>query len=218
MKIEKKYQTALNDLICNLRHSRFLTDDRVETAFRNIPRHVFVPESEIDCAYYNEPLPIMKNQTISQPAVVSRMTEWLDVKNGQNVLEIGTGSGWQSGILSYLVGNGTVYSIERHPELVKFAQENLKKLKIENVHVVSGDGSIGYPKAAPYDRIIITAACTEVPLPLLEQLNENGLLLAPVGDTSQSLILLQKTSKGIVEIKNQPNYVFVPLLGKLGKK
>jgi len=218
MKIEKKYQTALNDLICNLRNSRFLTDDRVETAFRNIPRHVFVPESEIDCAYYNEPLPIMKNQTISQPAVVSRMTEWLDVKNGQNVLEIGTGSGWQSGILSYLVGNGTVYSIERHPELVKFAQENLKKLKIENVHVVSGDGSIGYPKAAPYDRIIITAACTEVPLPLLEQLNENGLLLAPVGDTSQSLILLQKTSKGIVEIKNQPNYVFVPLLGKLGKK
>jgi len=218
MKIEKKYQTALNDLICYLRNSRFLTDDRVETAFRNIPRHVFVPESEIDCAYYNEPLPIMKNQTISQPAVVSRMTEWLDVKNGQNVLEIGTGSGWQSGILSYLVGDGTVYSIERHPELVKFAQENLKKLKIENVHVVSGDGSIGYPKAAPYDRIIITAACTEVPLPLLEQLNENGLLLAPVGDTSQSLILLQKTSKGIVEIKNQPNYVFVPLLGKLGKK
>jgi len=218
MKIEKKYQTALNDLICYLRNSRFLTDDRVETAFRNIPRHVFVPESEIDCAYYNEPLPIMKNQTISQPAVVSRMTEWLDVKNGQNVLEIGTGSGWQSGILSYLVGNGTVYSIERHPQLVKFAQENLKKLKIENVHVVLGDGSIGYPKAAPYDRIIITAACTEVPLPLLEQLNENGLLLAPVGDTSQSLILLQKTSKGIVEIKNQPNYVFVPLLGKLGKK
>ena len=89
MKMEKKYQTELNDLIGYLRNSRFLTDDRVETAFRNIPRHIFIPESEIDCAYYNEPLPIMKNQTISQPAVVSRMTEWLDVKNGQNVLEIG---------------------------------------------------------------------------------------------------------------------------------
>lgn len=218
MKIEKKYQTALNGLICYLKNSRFLTDDNVEAAFRNIPRHVFVPESELACAYYNEPLPIMKNQTISQPGVVSRMTEWLDVKNGQNILEIGTGSGWQSGILSYLIGNGTVYSIERHPELAKFAQENLKKLKIENVHVISGDGSVGYPKAAPYDRIIITAACTKIPLPLLEQLSENGLLLAPVGDSLQSLILLQKTSKGIIEIKNQSNYVFVPLLGKFGKK
>ena len=218
MKIEKKYHTALTDLISYLKNSKYLTDHNVELAFRNIPRHKFVPESELDYAYYNEPLPIMKNQTISQPGVVSRMTEWLDVKNGQNILEIGTGSGWQSGILSYLVGGGTVYSIEIHPELVKFAQENLRNLKIENVHVILGDGSLGYQKASPYDRIIITAACTEIPLPLLEQLKENGLLLAPVGDTSQSLILLKKTSAGIVEIKNQSNYVFVPLLGKFGKK
>ena len=218
MKIEKKYHTALNDLISYLKNSRCLTDGNVESAFRNIPRHKFVPESELDYAYYNEPLPIMKNQTISQPGVVSRMTEWLDVKKGQNILEIGTGSGWQSGILSYLVGEGTVYSIELHPELIKFAQENLRNLKIKNVHVISGDGTLGYPKASPYDRIIITAACTEIPLPLLEQLKENGLLLAPVGDASQSLILLKKTSTGIVETKNQSNYVFVPLLGKFGKK
>jgi protein-L-isoaspartate(D-aspartate) O-methyltransferase len=218
MKIEKKYHTALNDLISYLKNSRYLTDNNVESAFRNTPRHKFVPESELDCAYYNEPLPIMKNQTISQPGVVSRMTEWLDVKRGQNILEIGTGSGWQSGILSYLVGDGIVYSIELHQELVKFAQENLKKLKIKNVHVILGDGSMGYAKESPYDRIIITAACTGIPLPLLEQLKEGGLLLAPVGDTSQSLILLKKTPKGIVEIKNQPNYVFVPLLGKFGKK
>jgi protein-L-isoaspartate(D-aspartate) O-methyltransferase len=214
----KKYHTALNDLISYLKNSRYLTEDNVESAFRNIPRHEFVPESELDYAYYNEPLPIMKNQTISQPGVVSRMTEWLDVKRGQNILEIGTGSGWQSGILSYLVGDGIVFSIELHPELVKFAQGNLKKLKIKNVHVILGDGSIGYAKESPYDRIIITAACTEIPLPLLEQLKEDGLLLAPVGDASQSLILLKKTSKGIVEIKNQSNYVFVPLLGKFGKK
>lgn len=218
MKMGKKYHTALNDLISYLKNSRYLTEDNVESAFRNIPRHEFVPESELDYAYYNEPLPIMKNQTISQPGVVSRMTEWLDVKRGQNILEIGTGSGWQSGILSYLVGDGIVFSIELHPELVKFAQGNLKKLKIKNVHVILGDGSIGYAKESPYDRIIITAACTEIPLPLLEQLKENGLLLAPVGDASQSLILLKKTSKGIVEIKNQSNYVFVPLLGKFGKK
>ena len=216
--IEKKYQTALNDLISFLKNSKFLTDERVEDAFRKIPRHEFVLESELDYAYDNEPLPIMKSQTISQPGVVSRMTEWLDVKDGQNILEIGTGSGWQSAILSCLVGTGNVYSIERHQEIVKFAQKNLKKLKIDNVHVVLGDGSLGYSKESPYDRIIITAACTEIPLPLLEQLNENGLIIAPVGDTSQSLVLLQKTSKGIIELKNESKYIFVPLMGKFGKK
>ena len=216
--IEKKYLTALNDLISYLKNSRLLNNNRVETAFRNIPRHEFVPESELEYAYYNEPLSIMKNQTISQPGVVSRMTEWLNVKNGQKILEIGTGSGWQSAILSYLVGSGTVYSVERHSELVKFAQDNLKKLKIDNVHVVLGDGSTGYPKESPYDRIMITAACTEIPLPLFDQLSENGLIIAPVGDASQSLVLLQKTPKGIVEIKNESHYVFVPLVGKFGKK
>ena len=218
IKIEKKYRTAINDLIIYLKNSKFLSDEKVESALQNIPRHEFVPESELEYAYDNEPLPIMKNQTISQPGVVTRMTEWLDIKNGQNILEIGTGSGWQSAILSYLVGSGTIYSIERHPELAKFAQENLKKLKIDNVHVILGDGTLGYSQASPYDRIIITAACTEIPLPLLDQLSENGLIIAPVGGASQSLVLLQKTSKGIVEIKNQSKYVFVPLVGKFGKK
>ena len=217
-KIEKKYRTALNDLIIYLKNSKFLTDGRVESALRNIPRHEFVPESELDYAYNNEPLPIMKNQTISQPGVVTRMTEWLDVKDGQKILEIGTGSGWQSAILSYLVGTGDIYSVERHPKLVKFAQENLKKFKIDNVNVILGDGSIGYPKESPYDRIIITAACTKIPSPLIEQLSENGLIIAPVGDVSQSLVLLQKTSEGIVKIKNEHHYVFVPLVGKFGKK
>ena len=216
--IEKKYQIALNDLVNYLKNSRFLNDKNVEDAFRNIPRHEFVPSSELDCAYYNEPLPIKKNQTISQPAVVSRMTEWLDVRQGQKVLEIGTGSGWQTAILSYLVGPGIVYSVEIKPELVKFAQENLEKLGINNVHIILSDGSIGYSKASPYDRIMITAACTKIPLPLLDQLADGGLLIAPVGDSSQSLVLLQKTRKGIIEIKNESHYVFVPLLGKFGKK
>ena len=216
--IEKKYQIALNDLVNYLKNSRFLNDKKVEDAFRNIPRHEFVPSSELDYAYYNEPLPIKKNQTISQPAVVSRMTEWLDVRQGQKVLEIGTGSGWQTAILSYLVGQGIVYSVEIKPELVKFAQENLEKLGINNVHIILSDGSIGYSKASPYDRIMITAACTEIPLPLLDQLADGGLLIAPVGDSSQSLVLLQKTRKGIIEIKNESHYVFVPLLGKFGKK
>ena len=218
VKIEKKYQIELDNLIHFLRDSGFLNDDNVESAFRNIPRHEFVPTSELDSAYYNEPLAIMKDQTISQPGVVSRMTEWLDVKDGQKILEIGTGSAWQTAILSYLVGTGTVYSVERHSELVKFARENLVKLGIDNVHVILGDGTLGYTEQSPYDRIIITAACTEIPLPLIEQLAKNGLILAPVGDSSQSLVLLKKTSEGIVEIKNQSNYIFVPLLGKFGKK
>jgi len=216
--IEKKYQKALNDLINFLRNSGYLTNDSVEDAFRNIPRHEFVPASELNSAYDNEPLSIMKNQTISQPGVVSRMTEWLDIKDGQKILEIGTGSAWQTAILSYLVGTGIVYSLERHPELVKFARENLEKFQLDNAHVILGDGSLGYPQESSYDRIIITAACTEIPLPLLEQLSENGLIIAPVGDSSQSLVLLKKTSEGIVEIKNQSNYIFVPLLGKFGKK
>ena len=213
----KKYQSEINELIKIMRNSGFLNDDSVESAFRYIPRHEFVLTSELDKAYLNKPLPIMKDQTISQPSVVSRMTEWLDVKDGQNILEIGTGSGWQTGILSYLVGTGNVYSVEIHPELAKFAKENLDKLKIDNVQVILGDGSMGYPKASPYDRIIITAACTEIPLPLFEQLAENGLIVAPVGDFSQSLVLSKKTLEGIVEIKNQSNYVFVPLRGKFGK-
>ncbi|QLH04063.1 protein-L-isoaspartate O-methyltransferase [Nitrosopumilus oxyclinae] len=217
-KIEKKYQKQINDLIVYLKNSKFLTDDHVESALRNIPRHEFVLESELEYAYDNEPLSLMKKQTISQPGVVTRMTEWLDVKNGQNILEIGTGSGWQSAILSYLVGSGTVYSIERHPELVKFAQENLKKLNIGNVQVILGDGTLGYSQRSPYDRIIVTAACNEIPLPLFDQLSENGLIIAPVGDSSQSLVLLQKTSKGMIEIKKQSKYVFVPLVGKFSTK
>ncbi len=218
MQIEKKYQSLLDDLINFLKNMKYLTDNNVESAFRNIPRHEFILSSELDRAYYNEPLPIMKNQTISQPGVVSRMSEWLDVKDGQNILEIGTGSGWQTAILSYLVGTGIVHSIEIHPKLEKFARKNLEKFCLDNVNVILGDGSVGYPKASPYDRIIITAACMEIPLPLLDQLSDNGLIIAPVGDTSQSLVLLKKTSKGIIEIKNESNYIFVPLLGKFGKK
>ena len=218
IQIEKKYLDELNDLISNLKYSGFLTNFKIESAFRNIPRHEFVPDSEKEFAYRNEPLPLKNDQTISQPAVVSRMTEWLDVHDGQKILEIGTGSGWQTAILSYLVGKGSVYSIDIHPELINFARKNLEKLGIDNAHIILGDGSLGHSRESPYDRIIITAACTEIPLPLFDQLSDNGLIIAPVGDSSQSLVLLKKTSEGITEIKSQSNYVFVPLLGKFGKK
>jgi protein-L-isoaspartate(D-aspartate) O-methyltransferase len=214
--IDKKYESQMNELIKIMRNSGFLNDSHVELAIRKNPRHKFVPKSLLGRAYKDIPLSLMKKQTISQPSVVSRMTELLNVKKGQKILEIGSGSGWQSAILSFLTGHGKVFSIDRHPELVKFAKENLDKLDIKNVNVTLGDGSLGLLKEAPFDRIIITAACKKVPPPLFEQLSLDGLLIAPVGEYPQSLILFKKTPQGIIEIKNQPGYVFVPLLGKFG--
>ena len=216
IEFDKKYQSKMNELIKIMKNSGFLNDNKVELAIRKSPRHEFVPKSLVDMAYENIPISLMKNQTISQPSVVSRMTELLNVMEGQKILEIGSGSGWQSAILSFLVAHGKVFSIERHPKLVKFAKENLNKLGIQNVEIILGNGSLGLSQESPFDRIIITAACKKVPPPLFEQLSLDGLLIAPVGEYSQSLILFKKTSQGIIEIKNQPGFVFVPLLGKLG--
>ena len=217
MQTSGNYQHKLDNLISVMKKSGFLNDKKVELAIRNAPRHEFVPTALIEKAYDDSPIQIMKNQTISQPSVVSRMTEWLDVQEGQKILEIGSGSGWQTAILAYLVGSGSVYSIERHSELAEFAKKNLDKLGILNVKVISGDGSFGYPEESPFDRIIITAACKKIPDSLLEQLTINGLLIAPVGGYPQSLVLLKKTSSGTVEIKNQVGYVFVPFLDKRGE-
>ena len=204
MKNNKNHQQRLDDLITIMKKSGFLNDDKVESAIRKISRHEFVPILLKEEAYEDTPLAIMKNQTISQPSVVSRMTEWLDIREGQKILEIGSGSGWQTAILSYLVGNGKIYSIERHSELADFAKKNLDKLGINNVKVILGDGNLGFPEESPFDRIIVTAACKKVPESLLEQLSTDGLLIAPVGEFQQSLVLLKKTDHGIVEIKNQP--------------
>lgn len=205
-------QLDLDSLIDNMKNTGFLTDSKIESAIRKVPRHNFVPESLKNKAYENEPICIMKKQTISQPSVVSRMTEWLDLKEGQKVLEIGSGSGWQSAILAKIVGNGKIFTVERHSELASFAKKNLEKLGIKNVKIILGDGRLGLAEESPFDRIMITAACRKVPQALLDQLSLDGLLIAPVGDDIQSLILLRKTPEGIVEIKNQKGYVFVPLV------
>ena len=213
----KNNQQKLDELIIIMKKSGFLNEDKVEEAIRKIHRHEFVPIADKEKAYEDTPLLIMKSQTISQPSVVSRMTEWLDIKEGQKILEIGSGSGWQTAILSYLVGHGKVYSIERHAELAEFAKKNIEKLGINNVKIISGDGSVGLSEESPFDRIIITAACKKIPEELFEQLSVGGLLIAPVGKIQQSMILFKKTDKEIVEIKNQPGYVFVPLLGKIAE-
>jgi len=202
----------LDALIDIMKNTGFLTDSRVESAIRKVPRDNFVPDSLKNRAYENEPIHLMEKQTISQPSVVSRMTEWLDLKEGQKVLEIGSGSGWQSAILAKIVGNGKIFTVERHSKLASFAKKNLEKLGIKNVKIILGDGRLGLAKESPFDRIMITAACREVPQALLDQLSLGGLLIAPVGENIQSLILLRKTPEGIVEIKSQKGYVFVPLV------
>lgn len=214
----EKQQAKLEGLIQILKNLGFLNDERVEYAIRRCPRHEFVPKPFQEIAYENIPIPLEKDQTISQPAVVARMTEWLNVSEGQKILEVGSGSGWQSAILSFLVGSGRVFSIDRHLELVEFAKKNLNKLGITNVDVILGDGSLGLSKESPFNRIIITAACKKVPPPLFEQLSEEGLLIAPVGEYLQSMVVYKKTEGEIIEIKNQLGYAFVPLFGEHGIK
>jgi len=201
-------------LIQVIKEKGFLTSGMVEDAIRKTPRHFFVPEEHLDEAYEDKVIETKNLQTISQPSVVARMTEWLDVKPGIKVLEIGTGSGWQSAIIAKLVDPEKVYSIERYPELVGFAKNNHKKAQVKNVEIIYGDGTLGLSEKAPFDRIIITAACEKIPNQLIEQLADNGLLIAPVGGYLQSLILFKKTSQGIIEIKNQLGYAFVPFIGK----
>ncbi len=206
----------MNALVESMKKHGFLTQKKVEDAIRETPRHLFVPQEFVEQAYDDIPLTTKKGQTISQPRVVARMTEWLDVKNSNKVLEVGTGSGWQSAILSKMVGNGKVYSIERFSELAEFAKKNHRRAKIKNVEVICADGSLGLPEKAPYDRIIITAACAQIPKPLLGQLAPNGLLIAPVGKGTQSMILLRKTEDGIIREKADLEYKFVPLIGQHG--
>jgi protein-L-isoaspartate(D-aspartate) O-methyltransferase len=206
------YKSKLEDLIEIMKISGFLTDSNVESAIKKVLRHNFVPKNQQNIAYDNSPIPIFENQTISQPSVVARMTEWLDVKENQKILEIGSGSGWQSAILSILVSRGKILTIERHKKLADFAKANLEKMGIKNVTIIHGDGNLGLPEEAPFDRIMITAACKTIPPTLLEQLKIGGLLIAPVGEKTQSLILLKKTPEGFEELKNQEGYIFVPLI------
>ncbi len=206
------------NLIKIMKMKGFLNDPKVEEAIRQTHRHFFVPKEFLEDAYEDEALPTKHGQTISQPSVVVRMTEWLDVREGNKILEIGCGSGWQSAILSKLAGKGKIYSIDMDHELIKFASENHKKSGIKNVEIREGDGSLGLLQEAPFDRIIITAAAPQVPKPLAEQLREGGLLVAPVGKGVQSMVLYRKSKQKLEEVMREGGYVFVPLLGKYGFK
>ena len=194
--------------------ARGIHDPRVLSAMRETPRHLFIPPPYDRAAYDDCPLPIGNGQTISQPYIVALMTELIHPKHGDNILEIGAGSGYQAMILATIVKKVT--TIERISEVANLARRNLVTLHCNNVEVVIGDGTLGYPKNAPYDGIIITAATPQVPPPLIDQMAEGGRLVAPVGGREiQELIALEK--RGGKVIQNLHGGVrFVPLIGEHG--
>ena len=182
-------------------------------ALRNIPRHEFVPENLKRYAYENRPLPIGQGQTISQPYIVGIMTELLEVSKESVVLELGTATGYQAAILAHCVKQ--VYSIEIIPELGEEARARLRRLGYGNVEVRIGDGYYGWTEHAPFDAIIVTAAATDIPPPLIEQLKPGGKMVIPVGPprTTQYLTLLEKDREGKVKSRQLLPVAFVPLTG-----
>lgn len=190
-----------------------ITNARVLKAFANVPRHEFVPAEYQEDAYLDMPLPIGEGQTISQPSLVAQMTQALKLKGSEKVLEIGTGSGFQAAILSKLAKK--VYTVEIIESLAKNAKNVLEKLGIKNVYVHVGDGSLGLPRFAPYDAIIVTAAAPAIPEELISELKNNGRLIIPVGKSTDSQILKLVTKKdGLVKTKDIEPVMFVPLVSK----
>lgn len=194
--------------------SGLVKDERLLKAFEKIPRENFVHDELVEDAYADHPLPIGYGQTISQPTTIMIMLEALELKKTDKVLEVGSGSGYNAALMSQLCSK--VYTIEIVPELVHFARENLKKLKIRNVEVIGDDGSVGWKKAAPYDKIMVTAGCPSIPKPLVDQLKEGGVIVAPVGSKWEQEMVKAKKARGKLKKQKLGYFVFVPLLGRHG--
>lgn len=193
---------------------RGVSDARVLEAMRAIPRHLFVPEHMKAQAYGDHALPIGAKQTISQPYVVARMTELLKVEAGHSVLEVGTGSGYQTAILSKLARR--VFSLERISDLAHEAIDRMRRLGLENVKIQTFDGTVGWSDMAPFDRILVTAGAPKAPRPLIEQLRPGGRLLIPEGGRDvQRLVVYRKLRQGVRRAEGEA-VMFVPLVGRHG--
>ncbi|MEA1963699.1 MAG: protein-L-isoaspartate(D-aspartate) O-methyltransferase [Candidatus Aerophobetes bacterium] len=193
---------------------RGIKEEEVLSAFYEVEREKFVPPELQNSAYEDSPLSIGEGQTISQPYMVALMTQSLELKRDKEILEIGTGSGYQTAILAEL--SKMVYSIERIEALAERAKKTLNELGYTNVRILVGDGTLGWEEFSPYDRILVTAGTKRVPLPLINQLNEEGILVIPIGDVYyQQLKVIRKEKNGI-ESKTLERCVFVPLIGKYG--
>jgi protein-L-isoaspartate(D-aspartate) O-methyltransferase len=201
------------DMVKHQIRDRGVADPRVLRAMEHVPRHEFVPDNYVDQAYADHPLPIGHGQTISQPYIVALMTELLDLKETDRVLEIGTGSGYQAAILSEIVAE--VYTVEIVEPLAKEAEERLERLGYKNVHVLYADGYYGWEEHAPYDAIIVTCAPDHIPQPLVKQLAEGGSLVVPVGPPGGYQTLWQITRQGEeIKKRNVTGVLFVPLTGE----
>jgi protein-L-isoaspartate(D-aspartate) O-methyltransferase len=209
-----EFAAARRAMVQDQIRKRGVRSQRVLDAILSVPRHEFVPDQFRADAYADKPLPIGEGQTISQPFMVGAMTEALELDGSERVLEIGTGSGYQSAVLSLL--SREVISIESHTSLALAAQERLGRLGCANVHVNNGDGSAGFPDAAPYDAILITAAAPEIPPLLLSQLREGGRLVAPVGGQENQELLQAWKEAGVLHSRVLFGCKFVPLLGRYG--
>jgi protein-L-isoaspartate(D-aspartate) O-methyltransferase len=197
----------------------FSFNEELIAAFREVPREQFVAPSMQQHAYNDQPLPTLRKQSISQPTTIMIMLQALDLQKGERVFEIGAGVGYQAAIISKVVGErGKLVSAEIVPELVQSAKENLDKLEIENVTLLEDDGSKGDISNAPYDKIIITAACPQIPQPLIEQLKEGGLIVAPIGDLESQMMVRATKTNNRLDLEFLGTFAFVPLRGKYGFK
>jgi protein-L-isoaspartate(D-aspartate) O-methyltransferase len=193
---------------------RGIRDSRVLQAMRDVPRHIFISEHLRAQAYGDHALPIGSSQTISQPYIVARMSEILSVEPEHSVLEIGTGSGYQTAILANLARR--VYSLERVSELARQAIQRMRDLELDNVKIQTFDGTVGWSEVGPFDRILVTAAAPKLPEPLLDQLRVGGRLLIPEGDREeQNLVIYRKLRQGSRRTVGE-SVAFVPLIGRHG--
>jgi protein-L-isoaspartate(D-aspartate) O-methyltransferase len=208
------FEDAGEQMVARQIAARGVTDPRVLAAMREVPRHAFVPDEFRSAAYEDRPLPIGEGQTISQPYMVAAMTAALEPHEDHRVLEIGTGSGYQTAILAKL--SRWVVTIERHAPLAHRAENTLESLGFANVRVVVGDGSRGYPPEAPYDRILVTAGAPAVPEALTDQLSDGGRLVIPVGSEGyQKLMIIDRKGDRLTDREGE-GCVFVPLVGEYG--
>ncbi len=214
MEVMDEYTRLRTEMVAAQIARRGLRDPRLLAAFQQVQRHLFLPQPLRSHAYEDRPLPIGQNQTISQPYIVALMTSLLELKGEENVLEIGTGSGYQAAILSIMAR--TVHSVERYQELADAARARLVRLGYYNVQVHCADGSSGWPQAAPYQAIIATAAAAAVPQPLLEQLVEGGRLVLPIGGSQGQVLQLWTRESGRLDYQDILPVSFVPMRGEFG--
>jgi len=206
---DSTYDRERKDMVEYQIRRRGVRDKKVLRAMLKVPRHLFVPEQMKELAYGDEPLPIGEGQTISQPYIVAYMTEALKLRGREKVLEIGTGSGYQTAVLAEMVRE--VYTVELIPELSRRAQEVLQKLGYQNIHFRVGDGTRGWPEEAPFEAILVTAAPPAVPPALVEQLTIGGRMVIPVGTDFQELVLVTRKEQGWEE-QRLIGVRFVPLI------